>query len=79
MTMSDCGRCWDTPCSCGWGYRNWNLKHLDKQIKTLQVVRIFKQCNPDTNFSVFDHEEKTPDDERLIEVLNKHYYAQQRK
>lgn len=22
--MSDCKKCWDTPCSCGWEYRNWS-------------------------------------------------------
>ena len=21
--MSDCERCWDTPCTCGYGYRNY--------------------------------------------------------
>jgi hypothetical protein len=24
--MSDCVKCWDTPCTCGWGY-----KHLTKE------------------------------------------------
>lgn len=23
MGMSDCEKCWETPCSCGWGYRDW--------------------------------------------------------
>ena len=22
MAMSDCEKCWDTPCICGWEYRN---------------------------------------------------------
>lgn len=21
MSLSDCSKCWDTPCTCGWGYR----------------------------------------------------------
>ena len=23
MAMSDCEKCWDTPCTCGWEYRNY--------------------------------------------------------
>jgi len=23
MSMSDCIKCWDTPCTCGWDYRNY--------------------------------------------------------
>jgi hypothetical protein len=22
MSLSDCEKCWDTPCTCGWEYRN---------------------------------------------------------
>jgi hypothetical protein len=25
MAMSDCEKCWETPCSCGWDYRNWTF------------------------------------------------------
>lgn len=24
MAMSDCVKCWDTPCRCGHDYRNWS-------------------------------------------------------
>lgn len=24
MSMSDCEKCWDTPCECGWEYRSWS-------------------------------------------------------
>jgi hypothetical protein len=24
MAMSDCDKCWETPCKCGWEYRNDN-------------------------------------------------------
>lgn len=24
MALSDCAKCWDTPCTCGWDYRNWS-------------------------------------------------------
>jgi hypothetical protein len=28
MAMSDCEKCWDTPCECGWEYRNWSKDRL---------------------------------------------------
>ena len=24
MSMSDCPKCWDTLCACGWEYRTWS-------------------------------------------------------
>lgn len=30
MGMSDCEKCWDTPCTCGWDYRNWASRSLSK-------------------------------------------------
>lgn len=26
MSLSDCIKCWNTPCECGWEYRNWSSK-----------------------------------------------------
>jgi|WetSurMetagenome_2_1015567.scaffolds.fasta_scaffold10444_14 hypothetical protein len=26
--ISDCEKCWNTPCICGWAYRNWSKKKL---------------------------------------------------
>lgn len=31
MSMSDCIKCWDTPCSCGYGYRHLNVAARIKQ------------------------------------------------
>lgn len=31
MSMSDCERCWDTPCTCGWDYKDWSLTRLIEQ------------------------------------------------
>lgn len=36
MSLSDCEKCWDTPCTCGWDYRNWTKKEIKDQIKMLQ-------------------------------------------
>jgi hypothetical protein len=30
MAMSDCAKCWDTPCQCGWGYRNWSANSREE-------------------------------------------------
>lgn len=29
MALSDCEKCWDTPCTCGWDYRNWSKERLE--------------------------------------------------
>lgn len=26
--LSDCEKCWETPCKCGYEYRNWNEKEI---------------------------------------------------
>ncbi len=31
MAMSDCLHCWNTPCSCGWDYRNYSIEYLEEQ------------------------------------------------
>lgn len=28
MALSDCERCWETPCSCGYEYRHWSSENL---------------------------------------------------
>jgi hypothetical protein len=28
MSMSDCEKCWETPCTCGWDYRNCDKEFL---------------------------------------------------
>lgn len=30
MSLSDCPQCWDTPCTCGYGYRNMTLEQRVK-------------------------------------------------
>lgn len=38
MSMSDCVRCWDTPCTCGHEYEGWSITKLEEHIKMLQGV-----------------------------------------
>ncbi len=35
MSLSDCSKCWDTPCRCGYGYLSWSEKAIDDFIDTL--------------------------------------------
>jgi hypothetical protein len=28
MSMTDCVKCWNTPCICGWGYKGWSIESL---------------------------------------------------
>lgn len=36
MAMSDCEKCWDTPCSCGWQYRTWTIQRLKEEQRLIQ-------------------------------------------
>lgn len=36
MSLSDCEQCWDTPCTCGYNYRNWSIEDIANQIDMLQ-------------------------------------------
>ena len=46
--LSDCAKCWDTPCECGYNYRNWSKDRLENFIKILEDVKTGKlRWNPD--------------------------------
>ena len=50
MAMSDCVKCWSTPCVCGHNYEHWSEQQLREQIEMLQRVLTRKQGNdPDRN------------------------------
>jgi hypothetical protein len=34
--MSSCEKCWDTPCTCGYSYRDWAPDALEKLIAVLK-------------------------------------------
>ena len=42
MAMSDCEKCWETPCVCGHEYRHWSLERLSSHIEMLKWVMIGK-------------------------------------
>lgn len=35
MSMSDCEKCWDTPCTCGWEYRHWTKQRRVKLVAAI--------------------------------------------
>lgn len=38
MAMSDCVKCWETPCACGHDYKDWTEARLEAQIEMLKKV-----------------------------------------
>lgn len=38
MALSDCPKCWETPCACGHLYRRWTEQRLENHISMLSKV-----------------------------------------
>lgn len=43
MSLSDCEKCWSTPCECGHDYRNWDLARLKKFYKVIGDIIASKE------------------------------------
>lgn len=43
MSLSDCEHCWDSPCTCGWGWRHYSAASLSRIIKLLTKIRDLKR------------------------------------
>lgn len=39
MSLSDCSKCWDTPCTCGYEYKDWSQEKFDDFIKSITKGR----------------------------------------
>ena len=50
MALSDCVRCWDTPCTCGWDYREYPIKNLERKRDLIDKVIKWKQDHPGAVF-----------------------------
>jgi hypothetical protein len=35
MALTDCDQCWETPCCCGYAYRDWSV---DRRIALAAVI-----------------------------------------
>jgi len=69
MSLSDCPKCWDTPCECGWEYRNYSIEGLRKRSDLLNNIISFKALFPDAKFSAWSSHPETEDDKKLMEFL----------
>ncbi len=63
MSLSDCPKCWDTPCVCGHEYKHWSVEGLRKQIEMLTKVLNEKIDKQD--------EEKEIEENKFYERLKK--------
>lgn len=52
MSLSDCEKCWDTLCTCGWKWRHVPLDDLIRFQRVLGAAIAFRQARPDARFSM---------------------------
>ena len=71
MALSDCIKCWDTPCTCGWEQRNSSIEYLENRICFLQLIIEFKKSNPNAKHSQWFSDPETEDDKRYMEFIRK--------
>jgi len=76
MSLSDCIKCWDTPCECGWDYRDWTTGRLIEFRTMIETIIRYKINHPNAKFSNLSGKEETQDDKDLMEhVKNELYYT----
>ena len=71
MSLSDCMYCWDTPCVCGWEYRNWSSEAIQKHIKLFHKLLKFKLEHPGAKYS-FCTTKLTEDEIEFMKVIGIH-------
>lgn len=53
MALSDCIHCWETPCTCGYDYRNYPMDELIKMRDLFQRL-IDEKTNVNKDYTVFE-------------------------
>jgi len=70
MSLSDCIKCWDTPCECGWEYRGATIDYLQKRADMFNAIIQFKVDNPKAKFSEgWGNKPETEGDKKLMQYL----------
>lgn len=54
MALSDCEKCWNTPCDCGWEYRNMNDEEFAKFIAHILTYKENKSAILDRAKSIIE-------------------------
>lgn len=70
MAMSDCDKCWDTPCTCGWDYRTWHVEALEQHVQMLQYVISWRKEHPDDKFSNNYNDSEPEGDRKFRDYIN---------
>jgi len=65
MSLNECVKCWDDPCSCGWEYKHLSIESLEGLIKQrtlpFQMVLEYKKAHPDVQLSSSTFSERDSD------------------
>ncbi len=69
MSLSDCVKCWETPCFCGWEYRKYPIKALEDKKKLLEKAIEFLKQNPKAKFRSSFGDSETKDDKAYVKFL----------
>lgn len=43
MALSDCPKCWDTPCTCGHYWRDYSLEAKKKQVEAIMGEKMYSR------------------------------------
>lgn len=68
MSLSDCEKCWDSLCTCGWSWRHHSLADLERFHRIISTAIEFKRAHPDAAFSA-DGKPETADDRAFMEAV----------